>query len=230
MSSPSTLRRVARACLALLILAGAASAAIAEQVQPFDEAAKDPALVEFRAALMAKVKAKDAAGIVPMLTPDVTLTYGEALKPKDFPRHMQRNPNLWAELQRVLENGGGFAGSTDEFFAPYPFAFLTGCMEKDIPACKTPADAHSAAVLMAKDVVLRAAAADTAAAVATLSYEITGIIDQQRTKSGLWLKVQTRAGKQGYIPARLAFQEYGFRAVLKKTGAQWKLSAFVVGD
>jgi len=214
----------------LLLAMGAPPPAEAQQVTPFDEATKDPALVAFRAGLLAKVKAKDAAGIVPLLAPDATLSYAEELKPADFPRHMRKNPNLWHELQRILETGGGFAGRADEFFAPYPFAFFVECPAKDAKLCAAPGDAHSAAVVLGRDVPLRARPDPKSPELGKLSHELVGIVDFQRTKAGPWLKVMTRAKLQGYLPADATFQEYGFRATFKKLGGAWKLAEFVVGD
>ncbi|MGE0735270.1 MAG: hypothetical protein AB7G15_19840 [Alphaproteobacteria bacterium] len=222
--------RLGRAGLAALLLAVAAAPVGAQQIAPFDEAAKDPALVEFRAALLAKVKARDAAGIVPLLAPDVTLSYAEELKPSDFPRHMRKNPNMWRELQRVLETGGGFAGRKDEFFAPYPYAFFVECPTKDEQACAAPGGAHSAAVVLGRNVPLRARPDPNSPALGKLSHELVGIVDFQRTKTGAWLKVMTRAKLLGYLPADATFQEYGFRAGFKKVGGKWMLADFVVGD
>jgi hypothetical protein len=215
--------------LALLLLAAAAAPAAAQPAPPVDEAARDPALVKVRAAIIEAAKKRDLKALNPHLHPQIRLDFGGGAGRARFARNLQRNPALWDELLWCLENGGKFADKT--FAAPYTFVVEHG----DI-------DVFEAGVVVAENVPARAEPKADAPVVATYSREVVAVKNwwpqsppseapkpffAKRTD---WVEIETKDKKKAYMEGRLVRSVVDYRIVFERHAGAWKISAFVAGD
>ena len=92
---------------------------------PVDQAARDPAFLDFLENLRALVRARDADAVAAHADPDIKLSFGGAYGRESFHQSLSENPTFggasyWQELQRVLDLGGVF-DAPDAFCTPYIF-------------------------------------------------------------------------------------------------------------
>lgn len=221
-------RLIAPAAL-VLGLALAAAPALAQKAPPVDEAARDPALVKVRAALIEAVKKRDARALSLHLHPNLRVSFGAANGRALFLRNLARDPGLWDELAWVLENGGQFAQGT--FAAPYTFSVDHG----DI-------DTFEAGIVVAENVPARAEPKPDAAIVATYSREVVAVkkwwpqsfedgkpkpVFHKRTD---WVEIETKEKAKAYMEARHVRSVVDYRAIFERRGGVWRVTAFVAGD
>jgi hypothetical protein len=201
-----------------LVLVNAQQRAV---LPPIDNGTQEPTLEVFRARLTTIVRARNARALHALIAPDIQITFGEpngqaAFQAKWHPE--RRDSSLWTELETILRLGGAFVG--EQYCAPYLYA----AFPPDI-------DAFDHAVVIEKDVPLRAAAAANARIVARLSYEIVATKPGARAGRSPWVEV-TRQGtaSAGYVERRLLRSPADYRACFSLRDGRWMMTALIAGD
>jgi len=210
--------------LAVPALSIAAHAAPPATIAPADEAAKDPALAELIAKLLAACDAKDFRPFEEALTPDAIASFGGDAGPKGF-RDVYGidDPDtlFWSDFKTALTLGGAFM-EDGLFAAPYVYA-------------RWPEDLDSFAYTAAvgEKTSLYAQPKENAKIVADVTHRILELVETDPEGPGAppdgWLHV--KVGKwDGYVKAAETRSSVDYRAVFQKTENRWWLGAFVGGD
>ena len=140
---------------------------------PVDQAARDPAFLDFLENLRTLVRARDADAVAAHADPDIKLSFGGAYGRESFHQSLSENPTFggasyWQELQQVLDLGGVF-DAPDAFCTPYIF-----CLP--IPDCAT-CDPYETLVAVEANAPIHAAPDAGSKIVATVSYAVVTMID-----------------------------------------------------
>jgi hypothetical protein len=191
---------------AIVLLAAATAGAQARLVPTVDEEKRDPTLAAYMTRFRIAVGRRDRAALLPMIDPDVRLSFGSDSGVENF------RPD-WPLMDRLLAMGGAWVG--DSFALPYVFARFPGDR-----------DPFEHAAITGRDVWLREAASSTSRGVRRLDHEIVRVIDQGEQ----WWKVETLGGVSGYVAAGFVYSPIGYRAIFEKSGGIWKMTAFLAGD
>lgn len=215
-------------CGMLLILSAASAVlppapSLAAPFKPFDEAAKDKSLVEFRQRLLAAAESRDFQRLEPFLSPNVQLSFGGQFGITDAKTMFAEQPDLWDELARLLRRGGRFntdsASGTRMFVAPYTF------FAEPPPGL----DVFEYVIVTGDKVPVRAEPAADSPVIGQLGYE-TVATDNDGTSDDEWQRVKLPNGKAGYVERQYAATAADYRAGFQKLDGQWKMVFFLAGD
>jgi hypothetical protein len=197
---------------------------------PVDEASKDPSFLRFRTGLSRAVERRDAAFVIRALDPNITNSWGGDGGIAEFKntwKPERPDSELWPTLGRVLGMGGSFAPDDPKaFWAPYVFSKFP----EDL-------DAFDYAAVVSRSVTLRSNPSPGAAPVATLSYHLVKVHNDDpafwHSERGEpeWYKVSTLGGLNGFLPSASVRFAIDYRAGFKK-GAKgtWRMDHLVAGD
>jgi hypothetical protein len=208
------------ALAAMLAIASPTSAA---QLKPFDHAAKDKTLVEFRLRLIAAADSRDFLRLEPLLSPGVQLSFGGHTGIAEARKMFRDDPSLWDKLARALRHGGGFETDRETnktmFIAPYTY------FAKAPPGL----DPFEYVIVTGENVAVRARPSTVSAPLKRLSYETIptasgGISD------ATWQRVKLPDGRIGYVAQRYLATAGDHRAGIQKADGQWKMIFFLAGD
>lgn len=202
-------------------------------VKPFDEAAKDPSFMAYRAKLLTAVKNRDTESVITLSSPQIELSFGgdsghdrfreflnvpvESLSDEYKHEADEMRAAYWSALEQVLENGGKF-NDENEFIAPYTFA-------ADIPENL---DAFETYFVMGTDVLLRNGPDKDAPAIDALNHNI--VIVSHWAPERDYQNVKLPSGKSGYISAQFLRSLVDYRAIFAKTDRKWEMQYFIAGD
>lgn len=217
----------------LLLLMALAGVGLGQErfVRPVDEAAQDASFLAFRTKLIDAAERKDAAYILSILDPKISLSFGGDAGIADFKRIWKitsKNSRFWGEFLRVVKNGGTFwKGEKGEkvFYAPYSF----DSFPQDL-------DAFMHHVIFGSDVNLRAAPGTDSRIVGQLSYNIVTVEDDPDSDAGKtrrergWSKVKTLGGQSGWVKNEFVRSPIDYRAGFQKKRGAWKMVTFIAGD
>ncbi|MGE0734270.1 MAG: SH3 domain-containing protein [Alphaproteobacteria bacterium] len=200
----------------------------AEKALPVDEATKDQALVQMRAALIDAVQAKDLRKVMSFMAPTIELSFGGLSGPAAFAQLVRQDPKLWGELLTVLKRGGRF-DPDGNFVAPYAFDYP--CRAVD---CGVGGDEFNIAIVVEHNANLHVEPDRISRIITPLSYDIVRVLDwggedKDDAKTG-WIKVRTADGKEGFVRRAAVYAALDYRAGFQKIDGQWKMIFFVVGD
>lgn len=177
-----------------------------------DEASNDPSFAEYRAQLLAAVRARDTKKVLALSDPNIRTTFGgdgDATRLENV-----LTEDLWRELEEVLQLGGNFREGM--FWAPYVYS-----------AWPEAHDAFETYAVIADDVPLRASADASAPAIATLSRDlVTRVSDPENS----WRKVTLADGKSGFVEEKFLRSPVDYRAGFSRGANGWRMTAFVAGD
>jgi len=199
------MRIVLLAALAAIALPGAAHA---DKLPPRDECAADASLAAFRKAFAVAVQARDAKALLAMTAPDIEFEMGEASTKAGFAKS-----KLWAELDAILPLGCAL----DPGLASVPYMYA-----------RTPPNREMEDAIPGRPRVnLRAAPALDAKVVRLLDWDLLTVIDEAHPG---WTHVKLDDATEGYVSSDLIRNAYSYRALFKKRGGKWMMTAFVAGD
>ncbi|MDQ2659693.1 MAG: hypothetical protein M3Y03_04660 [Verrucomicrobiota bacterium] len=206
-----------------ILLCGLAIANAEPTLRPIDESAFDPTLSKFMKELTAAIEQRDAHFVEHNLTSDALASFGEERGLNGFTRTYgladPRAP-FWGEFQNVLSLGGAFTEGRKEFIAPYVAARWPDKF-----------DAMEYVALIAKNVVVHAAADPTSKSVARLSYSLLQIKSEgDGSGQADWVAVLLPAGGTGFVPTASVRSPLDYRAQFRREGGAWKLASFLAGD
>ena len=187
------------------------------RVRPFDDARRDPALVGFRARLLASVQARDTQAVLASVAPGVSLGFGGDSGVAEFAR-MLREPATWDELRDILTHGGRLV-SDSTFCAPYWTS-----------SGPLPGDGFELSVVIGSSVRVRERPDARASIIASLSYDIVRIDRKPSAGASGWSPVLLRDGRHGFVAAQFVRSPIGMRLVLSRRVGQWRITAYYGGD
>ncbi len=197
---------IARSAALAALLLTAPSFGQTRRVLPVDESARDPSLVAYLTKFKAAVAKRDRSALVPLIDPDVRLSFGSDSGVENF------HPD-WPQWDRLLAMGGAL--DEEGFSIPYVF----GKFPDDL-------DAFEYAAITGRRVWLREAASSESRGIRQIDYEVVQIGSQ----GGDWWSVTTLRGVHGYVSSRYVYSPTGYRAFFQKVGGEWKMTAFLAGD
>jgi len=191
----------------------------AETLPPRDECAADASLVAFRTSLADIVKRRDAKALLAITAPDIEYsldpeTPGRAGFVKEWGLSQPAGSKVWSELDTALSLG--CARDPDQASIPYMYARLP--QSRDVFGTTISARPH---------VNLRASPDTGSAVVALLDWEILTILEEG---PGDWTHVKTDDGRQGYVRNDFLRNPLAYRAIFRKIGGKWTMTAFIAGD
>jgi hypothetical protein len=184
---------------------------------PVDQAATQPDFFTFRARLLAAIARRDEAALIAAADPSIRTSFGDDGGMASW-RAKLRDPQdtVWADLATVLALGGTFQ-SPDSFVAPYVFA-----------AWPERLDSFQCSAVIGARVRVRASAEPGSAVLASVSYQIVQVLQEQRNTAATHVSIPS--GTTGFIATPFVRSPVDYRAIFQKTGGQWRLRAFVAGD
>jgi hypothetical protein len=200
-------------------------------VRPIDEAKLDPSFHSFRTRVIEAAETHDAKFILSILDPKIELSFGGDSGIQDFKKIWgieKPGSKFWEEFLPVIKNGGSFFRNgrqrTNTFFAPYTF--------NSFPA---DLDSFEHSVIFGSNVNLRERADPTSKVIATLSYNIVQVENDENeagaeTDMPEWYRVKTLGGLRGYVKAEYVRSPIAYRAGFEKKRGVWKMIAFISGD
>ncbi|MEO8096370.1 MAG: SH3 domain-containing protein [Acidobacteriota bacterium] len=206
-----------RSIALLLALAALASAQTRRLLPLVDESARDPRFAMFLNRFKLAVLRKDAAALLPLISPDVKNSFGGNDGLAEFRtlwKPEEETSDLWPLLSRLLERGGTWQGPG------YCVPYVCGKFPDDL-------DAFEYGVVAASGVWLRKAPNPKAPGIRQLSYEIVKLSDPGEA----WSRVVTLDGKSGYVAARYLFSPVGYRAFFQPDAkGVWQMAMLLQGD
>lgn len=205
------------ALLAALAAIALPVTAHADKLPPRDECAADASLAAFRKAFAAAVQARDAKALLAMTAPDIEFEIGEASTRMGFAKEWALDTpaksKLWAELDAILPLGCAL----DPGLASMPYMYAR------MPPNRENVDA----IPGRPRVNLRVAPALDAKVVRLLDWDLLTVIDESHPG---WTHVKLDDSTEGYVSSDLIRNAYSYRALFKKRGGKWMMTAFVAGD
>jgi hypothetical protein len=199
---------------------------VARKLFPVDEGPRDRSFVPFRRRLMAAARRHDRRFIYSIVARDIEFTFGEGEGITDFKRMWDEQPagELERELIAVLSLGGAWH-KKGNFCAPYIWARLPDDLGED---------GGESAVILARNIRMRARPSIAAPTVAVLSYDIVRM-DRARSvppngDHPTWAWIITPTGRNGYVAGHYIRSAVDYRACFEKRRGQWRMTIFIAGD
>lgn len=193
----------------------------APQLQPVDEAAKDPSFVAFRTSLLAALEKRDKNALLALIARDIRTDFGGGGGRRAFITHWKLNEELspvWEQLPPVVRLGGKFTGART-FWAPYVYS----AWPEDVDSFE-----HVAAVR--DDVIVR----DGVNPIARLDHHIVRIAQDDPVRGGnrsaSRRKVVLPDKREGWVAADEVRSPVDYRAAFDKRNGVWRMTALVAGD
>ena len=202
------------------------------KVYPFDEGRKDSSFVAFRQRLYQAVREKDTEYLLSVISEDIKYSFGDSDGKQGFLSltGLKDNPQeseVWNELAKCLELGGGFFDFQDySFYAP--FVFMTDKLE----------DPYETGVIIGDNVRLRGGPGSSHEIKGALSWDIVTVIYSQNAveetiggETHYWVHVKTLGGEEGYVFGKYFRLAIDYRAGFGKNDTgQWMMKTFIAGD
>ena len=206
--------------VAVAIALVAPAAAAPPSLRPLDEAAREPGFFTFRARLQAAIAARDTAALLAAVDPAIKNSFGGDDGAGEFRTNWKLGDPaspLWHERGTVLALGGRFQGG-DTFLAPYVYAAWPGAY-----------DAFEHVAIVGRGVRARTAPSADAPWTTTLDFAILRLAPPPIAPDE-WLHVRLPGGRTGWVAKSYARSPIAHRAIFHRSGATWRLAAFVAGD
>jgi hypothetical protein len=222
------MRALGLAAVIALLALPLPAAAQERRLEPIDEAAKDASWNGFKKRLLAAIDRRDRKFILGMLDKGVRTGLEGGRGPAEFRKQWDLDSDaspLWSELRAVVVLPAAYhrpdKGRT-ELCVPYV-------------AVRWPqdADAFNGGALIAGDVLVKAAPSAASETLATLSYNMLGVLDwevddQAADSKQKWVKVRLQSG-EGYVPEELIRSPIEHTACFVKGESAWRLVGFGPG-
>lgn len=198
-----------------------------EQLLPVDEADQDPGFTAYRQQLTAAVKAKSEDRLLPLLDPNIRLSFGGSSGLSDFRRTWKpQDPSspLWSKLGWVVGHGGSFRaqGKDKSFWAPYVYSNWP----------ENGPDAFEYAVATEPRVEVYSKPDTASPVLSLLKYHYVKSLDggHLREKQPDFVKVRTGSGAVGYVRSSQVRSQLDYRAGFQQVNGKWRMTAFIAGD
>ena len=219
-----------RALVLAAVLAALALPAGAQErrLEPIDEGAKDASWRGFQKRLIAAIDRRDRKFILGILDKGVRTGLEGGRGPAEFRKQWELDSDsspLWHELRTVVAMPAAYhrpeKGRT-ELCVPY----VAVRWPQDV-------DAFNGGALIAPDVLVKAAPSAGAETLATLSYNMLGVVDwevddQAAGSKQKWVKVRLQSG-EGYVPEEQIRSPVEHTACFVKGESAWRLVGFGPG-
>ena len=204
---------------AAMALAATSPQTTPPRLPPVERCTGDGGFDRFRAALADAVARKDPRALRLLTANDILSNYGGGASWKEFastwnldhPQHSR----LWKELQEALGLG---CAPTEGGGRVFPGMF------EDMGDDEDP----FALVVARPGAVLRAAATESSAAVATLDWH-SALIVEEPPENPL-VKVKLVDGREGWLKSSDMLSPLGYRLVVEKRDGRWKITSLIAGD
>ena len=206
------------------------------KLYPADEASKDLSFVDFKWRLRRAVRKRDSRFILTTIDPEIRLGLGgerglEAFKKEWHPE--KRSSGFWRQLRIILSLGGTFESVSGErkYCAPY----VTTRWKTLVKRFPEFGNASGYAVVLRRNVKVRARPSTSAPVVGILSFEVVkvgqGNVARRTDRVGLqWAKIRTLRGRSGYVDASDVRSPIDYSACFKKVNGRWMMVTFIAGD
>lgn len=201
--------------------ADTASALPAIALPPRDDCAALPGWSAFATRLAAAVKARDAAALAALSSPDVTLDYGGGHGPAQLQKRLAAPAGaaIWADLARILPLGCAVQGD----LVVMPWFFW------NVP---DEVDPGMTMLVTGQGVPLRAKPSDTAPEVDRLDWSLVTIATSPSyNPAARYTAVITgKPQRKGWIETARLRSLLARRIIAERKGDDWHISALVAGD
>ncbi|PTR08814.1 hypothetical protein C8K11_11077 [Novosphingobium sp. GV055] len=201
--------------------ADTASALPAIALPPRDDCAALPGWSAFATRLAAAVKARDAAALAALSSPDVTLDYGGGHGPAQLQKRLAAPAGaaIWADLARILPLGCAVQGD----LVVMPWFFW------NVP---DEVDPGMTMLVTGQGVPLRAKPTDTAPEVDRLDWSLVTIATSPSyNPAARYTAVITgKPQRKGWIETARLRSLLARRIIAERKGDDWHISALVAGD
>lgn len=201
--------------------ADTAAALPAIALPPRDDCAALPGWSAFAARLAAAVKARDAAALAALSSPDVTLDYGGGHGPAELQKRLSAPAGqaVWTDLARILPLGCAVQGD----LVVLPWFFW------NVP---DEVDPGMTMLVTGQGVPLRAKPSDTAEEVDKLDWSLVTIATTPAyNPAARYTAVITgKPQRKGYIETARLRSLLARRIIAERKGEDWRISALVAGD
>lgn len=215
--------------LLICLCAAPEIAAQRRRLYPVDESARDPSFRVFRNRLLQAARERDAQFISSILDPEIRNNFGGNNGVEEFRNFWnigRRDSRFWRELIAVLELGGTFEGSgiNRYFAAPYVFTRFPENL-----------DAFEYGAIIGRNVRARARPETTAPVVATLTYDIVRISNENSPREAsedepTWVRIIAPTGRRAFVQSRHIRSPVDYRALFMRRNGRWVMTAFIAGD
>lgn len=187
---------------------------------PVDESGFYPEFLAFKNQLVAAVEARDTTALLPLIAPDIKLSFGGDAGLDEFRRTWRINSpesEFWDVLRDILLHGGKHDGP-DRFTAPWTFvAQLPDSVD---------VFAHVIVRVIAAQVHERPDSAS--AVIGELGYDIVRT-HREAAPSG-WQAIELADGAAGFVAASQVKSPVDYRAIFERRNGRWMLATLVAGD
>jgi hypothetical protein len=192
---------------------------VTPRLAPRDDGPRRPDFEAFRRTLLGAVARKDADAVLAVVHTKARVSFDGAGGPAAFKSYHMDNPeeDFWTEFAAILRMGGRFRTS-DEFDAPYTFAFWPDGT-----------DSFECLAAIGTSVRLRERPTTESRALAVLNYDIVQRVLGDAPVPG-WERVEIANGRRGFVASRYLRSPVDHRAMFAFEDDRWWLMAYIAGD
>ena len=206
------------ASLILLLSAAALRPGAVERLPPVDQCAADADFAAFRTTLNGAIARRDHAFILSILPEDILVNFGGDRGRDSFARQWrldQAGSPFWDEIRTVLSLGCRVV--ENDFVAP---ALTTQLGEDEGP--------FDVVVAVRSGAVMRAAANDASAVVATLDWDVLHMRPVETDEA--WMALRLKDGREGFVRRADVRSPLDYRAYFARENGRWRMTHFIAGD
>jgi hypothetical protein len=197
----------------------------ARKLGPYDEAKRDPALVETITHIRGIVARKDYKALMALISPtfkiDVIGTKGPVNFEKFWKPSSPDSP-VWPVLSHMLPIGGTFY--TPSLFA-LPYVYTRFPVDLD---------PFTSVVALKESVPVHETAAKDSSTIATLSYDIVTADPAPavpvRLDKSPWVGIIAPGGKKGFVSSEDVYSPAGYRSFFEKEKGKWQILGLICSE
>lgn len=205
------------------------------KLYPVDAAPLDTSFLIFRGQLLDIIKAKDFIRLIAIVDQNIKASFGDDNGKAGFINMWNLNDpakinqsELWANLEKVLREGGSFNvyDGGRSFTAPYTFSNWSDQY-----------DGFEYVVVKGGGVRFRAEPNLSSKIITNFSHDYVKVLDMNGPEQTIggetynWVQVESLDGKMGYVWGKFIQSHVDFRASFEeKSPGKWRMVFFVAGD
>lgn len=183
---------------------------------PRDDCASQPGWPNFRKALGAAIRARDAEALAALAAPDVALDYGGGSGIAELKlRLADPETDLWEEMAAILPLGCAMEGG----LAALPWVFWH--MPDTV-------DSYRAMLVLGDDTPLRDRPGGQA--VTSVGWSIVTLDSSDLDASAPATRVTLEDGRKGWIATASLRSMLDYRLIAEQVDGKWRVTAFIAGD
>ena len=200
------------------------------KVLPRDDSASDPSFLTFRNQLLTAARRGDVAALRASMAPTLSAVFEPATRDQVLAASGVVEGTPWADLVEALELGATKEASNTgvvSFVAPYVFSF------RDM-------DGYEELAVLGRGVRMRRAPDVTAEVVATLAYDVVGLLrdsafldedeEPRLDDPRSWTHVLTSTGATGFVFSKHLRSANDWRFIFEKVDGRWLMTKLATGD